>query len=317
MTMSTAAEEPGLVHAALFYRSEQEYLDGIVPFLIDGLEMGQPVMAAVPGDNLAVLRDGLGDAAGSVVLADMTEIGRNPGRILGTAARFVAENPGRRVRIVGEPLWPGRSEDEYPACVRMEALSNKLFEHRPVMALCPYNAGRLDEQALADTCTTHPLLNDAGSVDRNADYAPAEAVARHNKALTNSAAAAVYTVTASTDLSTARSFAARYASSHELSADGIADLQLIATELATNSLEHAGGACRLAFWVRNGNLICEASDSGQLEDPLAGYRAPTSDAPAGRGLFLVHAIADLVRVHTSANGTTIQAYLRLGSSDDA
>jgi anti-sigma regulatory factor (Ser/Thr protein kinase) len=312
--MTTSTVEPrGLVHSALFYRDEQEYLDGIVPFALDGLELGEAVMAAVPGNNLAVLRDGLGDAASAVVLADMTEVGRNPGRIPAHAAIFAAKTPDRRVRIVGEPLWPGRSDEEYAVCVQVEALTNKLFEHSPVMTLCPYNTGQLDERALADTRATHPLLNQAGSVERSASYAPEDAVARYNRPLTNCSAAAVYTVITSTDLSAARHFAARYARWHALSADGISDLQLIVTELATNSLEHTGGACRLAFWERDGHLVCEASDSGRLEDPLAGHRTPTSGGPNGRGLFLVNAIADLVRMHASAGGTTIQACLRLAT----
>jgi anti-sigma regulatory factor (Ser/Thr protein kinase) len=314
MTVSGLAETPGLMHAALLYRSEEEYLDAIVPFVIDGLAMGQPVMIAVPGDNLAVLRDALGGAAPAVVLADMTEIGRNPHRIPASLAVFAAKNPGRRVRVVGEPWWPGRSDEEYSACIQMEALCNKLFEHSHVTALCAYNTGRLAERAIADIRSTHPLLRQAGSVDCSADYAPDDAVARHDRPLTHSATSAVYTVTTRTDLSAARAFAARYARWHGLSFDRIADLLLIATELATNSLEHTGGVCRLAFWEHHAHLICEASDSGRLDDPLAGCRPPVADAAGGRGLFLVNAIADLVRTHATASGTTIQAYLRLGST---
>jgi MEDS: MEthanogen/methylotroph, DcmR Sensory domain len=40
----------------------------------------------------------------------------------------------------------------------------------------------------------------------------------------------------------------RLASLRRALGDAVADLILVATELATNSLDHAGGACRLAFW---------------------------------------------------------------------
>ncbi|MGH3563284.1 MAG: ATP-binding protein, partial [Mycobacterium sp.] len=175
----------------------------------------------------------------------------------------------------------------------------------------PYDAGRLDEQVLADARMTHPLMWQAGSAKCCAEYAPDAALARYHQPLPKSKAAATYTVRDLTSLASARSFAGRYASRLGLSPDGIADLKLIVTELATNSLEHAGEACRLAFWPRNGRLVCEASDSGRLDYPLAGHRPPAADANTGHGLLLVNAVADLVRTHATANGTTIQAYLRL------
>lgn len=126
--------------------------------------------------------------------------------------------------------------------------------------------------------------------------------------------AVTYVVRASTDLRPARSFAVDYAGWVGLSPDGIGDLQFIASELATNSLRYAGGACRLAFWRHDEHLVCEARDNGRLDDPLAGRQQPGVSATASRGLFLVNAMADLVRTHTTADGTTIQAYLRLDPS---
>ena len=58
-------------------------------------------------------------------------------------------------------------------------------------------------------------------------------------------------------------------------------------------------------------IVCEASDSGRLDDSLAGRRLPPAGVVRGHGLFLVNTIADLVRSHTTPTGTTIQAYLRL------
>ena len=91
---------------------------------------------------------------------------------------------------------------------------------------------------------------------------------------------------------------------------------MIATELATNSLQYTGGACQLAFWRENEYLVCEARDGGRLEDPFVGLTPPSASGTASRGLYLVNAMADLVRMHTTANGTTIQAYLRLNPSPD-
>jgi anti-sigma regulatory factor (Ser/Thr protein kinase) len=307
-------ETPGFSHSVLFYHSDQEYVDEVVPFVLDGLAMDEPVRVAVPEGKLALLRDALGDTAGEVTLSDITDVGRNPGRVTGVEGAFVAKHAGRRVRLVGELMDAARTTDEYPACVQHEALVNAALAGTGAMGLCPYDARRLDEEVLADARLTHPMVWKGGSTEQCAEYAPDDALVRHNQPLRNSKAAATHTVTELAELGAARSFAARYAYWLGVPSDRVADLRLIVTELATNSLEHTGGACRLALWPRDGHLICQASDSGRLDDPLAGRRPPDADAADGRGLFLVNAVADLVRTHATPTGTTIQAYLRLEPS---
>ena len=126
--------------------------------------------------------------------------------------------------------------------------------------------------------------------------------------------AVTFTVRGSADLRPARSFAVSYADWVGLSQDGIEELQLIATELASNSLLYTDGECQLAFWRHNDHLVCEARDSGRFDDPLVGLRPPGAGGSASRGLFLVNAMADLVRTHTTTSGTTTQAYLRVDPS---
>lgn len=303
----------GFVHPAVFYRSRREYVAALVPVITDAVARAHRVLVAVPGSNLAALCHALGDDVGAVTTADMTECGRNPGRILGGVLHaFADQHRNRPVLMIGEPIWPTRTAWEYPACVQHEALINMAFEGRGVTIVCPYDAAHLGPRALADARMTHPVLWPAGSPPhRSPDYAPRAALARYNEPLPTDPVAVTYTVQNPADLSGARRCATRYARLLGLSPDAITDLQLITTELAANSVQHADAPCRLAFWQRDGNLVCQARDTGQLNDPLAGRRPPPPDAPAGLGLFLVNAIADLVRTHTSRDGTTIQAYLRL------
>jgi hypothetical protein len=77
---------------------------------------------------------------------------------------------------------------------------------------------------------------------------------------------------------------------------------------------YTDGACRLAFWRQDEHLVCEARDTGRFDDPLVGRLDPGPSGPASRGLYLVNAISDLVRTHTTSAGTTIHAYLRFDSS---
>jgi anti-sigma regulatory factor (Ser/Thr protein kinase) len=314
----TETDQPGFVHSALLYHSQHEYLDVVVRFVVDGLARDEPVLVAVPGDKLALLRDALKGAASGFTaelrMADIAAVGRNPSRFMAMEASFADEHPDRRVRIVSQLAWPERTEDEFVVCIEHEALANCALGGYRATGLCLYDAGRLDDDVLADARATHPLLWRCGAPHRSAEYAPDEVLDRCNRPLLAKPGAVTYMVRKSADLRPARSFAVNYAGWVGLSQDCIEDLQLVATELASNSLMYTDGACRLAFWRDDEHLVCEARDTGRLDDPLVGRLDPGPGGPASRGLFLVNAISDLVRTHTTPAGTTIQAYLRFASS---
>ncbi|BBX47810.1 anti-sigma factor RsbA family regulatory protein [Mycobacterium cookii] len=304
-------------HSALLYQSEREYVDSVVPFVCDGLDREQPVMVGVPENKLVPLRDALGDAVAHVAMADITELGRNPGRILATQLAFVERHPDRHVRIVAELAWTGRSASEYLACMHHEALANIAFADAEVTSLCPYDASGLDESVLADVRLTHPQIWTGGSRTHCPEFAVDAALDQCNQPLATNPAAVTHTVEHPAGLAGARKCGERYGRLLGMSADRVADLLLVATELATNSLDHAGGACRMAFWYEGGYVVCEARDMGHWMDPLAGRRPPVRGGAGPYGLFVVNAIADLLRTYTTSAGTTVQAYLRLDDSSEA
>lgn len=300
-----------LVHPALLYATEREYLAALVPFITTGLNRGEPVAVAVPGARLRVLRAALGAAADAVTLVDMAVAGRNPGRIIATVLReFADRHRGRHVRMVGEHVWAGRTDVEYPACMQHEALVNKAFADRDVTILCPYETTGLDDRALADAYATHPVVW-AGDERQPSDrYAPDAVFARYNEPLRDGGSDA-FVVTTITQVAAARWFATGRARGHGLTAERVADLQIVVTELVTNSMVHTNDSCDLRVWVADGHLVCEVRDNGHLTDPLAGRRPAEEDQRGGRGLLMVHALADLVRTHTTPAGTTMRVFLRL------
>lgn len=312
--MTTAAvgrSDEVFAHPALLYSTAAEYLAGTVPFVLDGLAAGEPVVVAVPRPNLDLLRAELGSAADRVRLHDMGEIGRNPGRILAELLHAAADpHPDRHVRIIGEPVWPGRSALEYPACVQHEALINHSFRGRRVTVLCPYDAVRLDPAVLADAAQTHPVLVEGGWARTSPAYAPDHAIARATGRLPEPGTATVFPFDAPR-LSPARQFAAAEARRAGLDDDRVDDFVLAIGELAANSIRHGGGRGTLRIWSEDGLLAGEVSDAGRLTDPLAGRRRAGLRQMSGRGLLLVHHLADLVRTHTGPDGTTTRVYLRL------
>ncbi|WP_371573125.1 anti-sigma factor RsbA family regulatory protein [Streptomyces sp. NBC_01314] len=307
--MSTATHTDPFVHPALFYRGEEQYTAGTVPFLVEGLAAGEAVAVAVPGPNLELIKAEMGASAAEVTFLDMTRAGRNPGRIIpGVLRAFADAHPAGRVRIIGEPIWAGRSAVEYPACVQHEALINTAFQGREVTILCPYDADGLEPEVLADAWATHPVVIDTGAELTSDSYDPERIVTRYNQPLTYPPGAASLSFEAEA-LPRARTFAVGEAKRLGLADDALQDLTLAVAELTTNSVVHGGGSGTLRIWAEGEQIVCEVHDRGRLTDPLAGRRPPARDQLGGRGLMLVHYIADLVRLHTAQDSTTIRFYL--------
>src|ERR1700684_696148 len=101
-----------LEHAAVFYATDDEYLDEVLGFVEAGLGNGDLVFVAVPGPKLSLLREHLDDHADQVTFADMTQMGANPAWIIPRVRAVVDASPGRRVSYVGEPIWETRSAEE-------------------------------------------------------------------------------------------------------------------------------------------------------------------------------------------------------------
>ncbi|MFF3488809.1 anti-sigma factor RsbA family regulatory protein [Streptomyces sp. NPDC002701] len=311
MTTTATARETGatFVHPALFYRDDQEYLSGTVPFIHEGLSASEPVAVAAPAPRLALITAELGRVAQDVRLVDMSLAGRNPGRIIPSVLRAFADaHTGVRVRIIGEPIWPGRTATEYPACVQHEALINEAFSGRDVIILCPYDARSLPDSVLADAHATHPVLISGGRQRASDAYDPGKVLARCNEPLRPPPGAATFSYDAST-LPAVRDFALAEARERGTSAARLQDLALVVAELTTNSVVHAGGGGTLRLWAESDQIVCEVQDLGRLSDPLAGRRPARPDQIGGRGLLLVHLLSDLVRLHTGDRGTTIRSYL--------
>jgi anti-sigma regulatory factor (Ser/Thr protein kinase) len=310
MTALTTEPTDPFVHPALFYEDETGYLEGTVPFVRAGLKAGEPVAVAVPTENLRLIRDALGAEADAVRLLDMREAGRNPGRIIPGVLRafFDAQPSGTRARIIGEPIWAGRSPTEYPACVQHEALINAAFQGRTATILCPYDTKRLSPHVIADAYATHPtLVRGGGAAEDSSAYAPADVVARYNEPLPAVPEAPVFAFEAAS-LSEVRHLAVAEGTRLGLSAARLEDLALVTAELTTNSVVHGGGSGELRVWAEGGHLLCEVRDRGHLTDPLAGRRPAPRDQRGGRGLLLVNLVADLVRLHSDSEGTTVRCW---------
>lgn len=300
------------VHEALFYRSDEQYLASLVPFVRAGLDAEEPVLVVVPGGNLDLVRSGLGPDAERIRLLDMSGEGRNPSRIIPwVLCPFADQSPDRRVRVVGEPIWPGRSAAEYPACVQHEAMINDAFAGRHATILCPYDATRLQPAALLDAERTHPILVAAGERRASLRFqTPVEVAGSFNRPLPEPPPIAVSMMFTADTLARVRRTVQQEAAAAGLLDDRLAGFLLAVHEVATNSIAHGGGRGTLRIWPESGGLVCEVCDRGHLTDPLAGRLPAARESRSGRGLLFVHHVCDLVQIYTRPGATTIRLHLR-------
>jgi anti-sigma regulatory factor (Ser/Thr protein kinase) len=299
-------------HAAVVYRGLDHYVSEITGFVRSALDAGSPTLVAVPGARLDIIRGALNGAGPRVTFADMAVAGRNPGRIIpGVLLDFAARHPGRRVSIVGEPVWPGRGAHEYPACVLHEALINGAFADRDAAILCPYDGRGLDEVALADARRTHPVLTDGGHcVPSLAWTGFSDVAAAYNQPLPPVPAdAPTWEYASDSDMANVRHAVTDRARRAGLANDRVSDLVFAVNEVVTNTVEHSGGPGRVTLWTEPTGLVCQIDDGGHLTDPLAGRVPPDRESLSGRGLVTVNHLCDLVRVHSEPGHTSIRLYV--------
>jgi anti-sigma regulatory factor (Ser/Thr protein kinase) len=307
-----AAVPGGPAHLALFYHDQAGYLAGIRAFAHDGLMSAEPVFVAVPGDKLALLRSQLGEQFPRVSYADMTELGRNPGRIIPALRDFTEAHPGCRVRLISEPVWPGRSAAETREATKHEALINLAFSGTPAAIMCPYDAAALAPAAISEARCTHPAIVQNGQPQSSAEFAgPGLVPQQCHRPLPvppSSAAALRYNA----DLRPVRRMVAGHAGHAGLAPERAADLVLAVSEIAANTLRHTPGDGQLLVWHTGQEILCQIQDRGWITDPLAGQqRRPASER--GHGLWVVNQLCDLVEVRTGQAGTTVRLHMCLGT----
>jgi anti-sigma regulatory factor (Ser/Thr protein kinase) len=245
---------------------------------------------------------------------DMEAFGRNPARIIPAWRDFAEAHSGssRRLRGIGEPIWPERSADELVECHLHEALLNLAFaDASDFWLICPYDIEGLDQSVIGEARRTHPLVRGADGAHASADYMGAVAAAGpFAEPLPEPPVTAKELRFRARNLKAVREAVIREAAKAGLLPTRADDLALAVNELATNSIRHGGGEGTLRIWEEGGGLICEVRDRGRIEDPLVGRLAPGDDQVGGYGLWLANHVCDLVQVRSLADHSVVRVQMR-------
>jgi len=170
----SATVSPELLrHGVLIYNSDDEYLASSVPYLLEGITRSDCVLAVTGKRQIGLLRDALGDDALHVEFWDSAEWYRSPRGASNGYRTIMQERFGRGapwIRILGEPVWSGRSEPEVAAWIRYESLLNLSFAASPATIVCPYDARSVSDRVLAGARRTHPEVASAGEFTASPGY---------------------------------------------------------------------------------------------------------------------------------------------------
>jgi anti-sigma regulatory factor (Ser/Thr protein kinase) len=312
----------GLRHAMFAYRDRAGYRAEILRFARAGLSAGEPELLALRGDEAPELAARLGNQGGhpaEIACFDMAEVGRNPARVIPVLQAFAERHAGQRVRLIQEPVWPGRSAAETREAIRSEALINLALAGMAVDTLCLFDEAGLAAPVMAAARLTHPELLNGGQRPAAAGYrndgrpgpggAPWEFPPGFDDPLPAPPAEAEM-LSYDTDLASVRRLVERHARRAGLGSQRLMDLVLAVSEVAANTLSHTASGGTIGVWQDEQEILCQAHDMGWIADPLAGRVRRPPDS-RGHGLMVVNQICDLVEVRTGPSGTTMRMHMHL------
>ncbi|MFF1379979.1 anti-sigma factor RsbA family regulatory protein [Streptomyces sp. NPDC058308] len=318
----------GFVHQALCYASDEEFLSGTVDFVRDGLTAGDAVLAVVGRDNITLLRDTLGRAARDVDFVDALDWYHFPSRTLGRYNDYCTERDEggtRRVRVIGEPVWTGRTAVETREWMRYESLINVAFADSGHWVVCPYDVRTLPGDVLAAAASTHPEVTVApdgpapgGRYTAPADfYAQCDELARTSPGVSEPSASARSVPFARGESVAVRFAVAEYARRCQVAEDRARDMVAAVHEAVVNAVRFGGGRGVLRLWCDADWIVCEVADAGDgrpagpaLDTGYPGHIPPEPGAASGHGLWVVRQLSDLVTECFGPEGAVLRIHFR-------
>ena len=305
-------------HEALFYANgDRGFVEGTLAFVKRALASESGVLVAVGTERAAALAQALGDQAERVCFADLSQLGRNPARLIAVWREFVREHAGESGTAlgIGEPVWPGRDAAELSECERHEALLNLAFGDGAAWhLLCPYDLDGLDDHVIEAARHTHPLLAWDGASYDNVGFPYVHEPPRPFAGLLPTPRGPVGELAFDGNgeaLVELRRTIAAWAMANTLQRERTEELVLAVDELASNSVRHGGGTGILRWWREDEELLCEVHDRGWIQTPLVGRELPGIDAASGRGVWLVNQLCDLVQIRSTPGGSVVRVRMSL------
>jgi transcriptional regulator with XRE-family HTH domain len=159
---AAAATPPQLFeHQVLIYSSDEAFLAAAIPFLDEGIEQSDCLLAVTTEAKTTLLRDELGERSGNVEFADWVEWYRSPKHALRRYGEFVKQKVTSGavwIRVVAEAGWASQTDADIAKWTRYESLINLAFASAPATILCTYDELAFHPSVVAGAHCTHPEI---------------------------------------------------------------------------------------------------------------------------------------------------------------
>jgi anti-sigma regulatory factor (Ser/Thr protein kinase) len=315
--MSTGTNDQ-LTHEALFYDSDEEFLDSVVPFVRAGLETGDHVVLVCPSRTENLLAAELARDS-RVAYLDHHDIYTTPNGAIATYREILDEYMAadvQHVRVVGDALDPGdpQARAEWG---HYEAVVNHAMQDYPVSAMCTYDTRSIPPDLLAQGRFTHPVLVSHGALVTNPDYLAPDEYLRRTTDATPDPLESTQPDISFDDVTCLEALrgqlkAALRTRTHAVEPAG--DFMLAINEVVTNAVRHADPPYCVRMWLTSERFLATVTDHGRgFDDPFAGYEWPgrPEGAPTGgMGLWLARRLCDHVDFSRRAEGFTVRLEIR-------
>ncbi|MEU7132584.1 MEDS domain-containing protein [Streptomyces sp. NPDC046261] len=316
------ADTGGFVHHACLYGTDEEFLAMAVPFARAGLAAGEPVLAATTPANIELLRGALGEGAHGLDTAETAYFGRRPVERVSAFLRYHDHRarPGRRTRMIAEPVWGGKSARQVAEWKRMESGLNVLLAGLPVWMICPYDTRTVPQDVAQAACATHPARLDGERLIPCAAYADPATYAAGvplPRAPAPPGAARTGPTASAADV---RRFARERAAAAGLTGERLALAVLAVCEAAGYLLATGDSRVALRAWEEPGAVAYELvrtrpRGAAEAVPVFAGFRPPGDAAGPEDGLWLARSLSESLDVR--ARGPLTRLMLRVAGPRDA
>jgi anti-sigma regulatory factor (Ser/Thr protein kinase) len=292
----------GLVHEAMLYGSDDEFLAMAVPFLDGGTAAGDATFLGVSPRLHEMLVPELDDAS-RVTMVD-GQYDSSLGALRANHRLFEEQLQAgvKQIRMFGEVP---SAADSWGQWARYEAVINHFYSHFPVWGICPYDTRVTAPEVLDDVVRTHSRLTTADGHASNSSYSdPAAFLARHARNEVDPVEGRRPNLEMDNplpeDARTAVVALAQGRGMDRATADG---LGLATCEVTTNAHTHGSPPVGLRAWAEADRVVVAISDLGTgPDDPYAGM-LPRPTAKAGLGLHIAYQVCETTLTYSAAEFT--------------
>jgi anti-sigma regulatory factor (Ser/Thr protein kinase) len=310
MRTGAAAGHVGYFHEAICYDSDEHLLGVVVPFLLGGVEAGEPTIVALGERNAALVRAALpaGSPVGYLTGGDMYA---RPASAIRSYQRLLAGHVAEgatQIRIVGE-LAPRSFGPTWDWWARYESAINHAYDEFPLWSMCAYDIRSTPAPILEDVLRTHPRTAfPDGRHELNHTYLdPVAYLVQPRPPVTDP----VELTPPRIDLADPSPAEARQAVlagvGGSLTEQDTEDLLVAVSETVSNALRHGAGPIRVRLWTAADRVVVAVTDAGEgPKDPFVGLLPVQRGDGGGLGLWITHQSCSHVSLERRDDGFTVR-----------